>query len=100
MTISESQVQHIAKLARLQLSTDECQVYQKNMEKILDYVQQLESLNTENIEPAYHAMRLQDHFRSDRVEAGLSTQDTFLNAPSQSESFFQVPQILSGDNNA
>ncbi len=98
MRITESQVEHIAKLARLHLTADELHLYQKNMEKVLDYVQQLESLDTDDIEPAYHAIQLQDHFRQDQVEEGLTQEQTFANAASQTASFFQVPQILSGDN--
>lgn len=97
MAISETQVEHIAKLARLQMSPEETVFYQKNMEKILDYVQQLEALDTEQIAPAYHAVNLHDHVRTDVQQEGLSPVDTFKNAPHAEESFFQVPQILSGD---
>ena len=97
MAISETQVEHIAKLARLQMSPEETGFYQKNMEKILDYVQQLEALDTDQIDPAYHAMTLHDHVRADIQQEGLSPGDTFKNAPHAEEPFFQVPQILSGD---
>jgi aspartyl-tRNA(Asn)/glutamyl-tRNA(Gln) amidotransferase subunit C len=97
MAISESQVEHIAKLARLQLSSEETLFYRDNMEKILDYVQQLDALDTENVEPAYHAVTLQDHVRTDLQQVGLSPEDTFKNAPEAERPFFHVPQILSGD---
>ncbi len=97
MAISGSQVEHIAKLSRLQLSEDETQLYQRHMEKILDYVQQLEALDTEQVEPSYHARELVDHFRKDQIEVGLTPEATFLNAPEAEPPFFKVPQILSGD---
>lgn len=98
MAISESQVEHIAKLARLQLSSEETLFYRDNMEKILDYVQQLDALDTENVEPAYHAIPLNDHFRADDQQPGLSPEDTFKNATEAERPFFHIPQILSGDN--
>lgn len=98
MAISESQVEHIAKLARLQLSSEETLFYKDNMEKILDYVQQLDTLDTENVEPAYHSVVLQDHLRSDHLQSGLTSEETFQNAPEAERPFFHIPQILSGDN--
>ena len=98
MAISESQVEHIAKLARLQLSSEEKRFYKDNMEKILDYVQQLETLDTDDVEPAYHAVVLQDHLRNDHQAPGLGYEDTFRNAAEAERPFFHVPQILSGDN--
>ena len=98
MAISESQVEHIAKLARLKLTSEEALFYRNNMEKILDYVQQLDTLDTNNVKPTYHAVPLQDHLRADLQQPGFCPEETFKNAPEVEQPFFHVPQILSGDN--
>jgi len=97
MAISIEQVEHIAKLSRLHLSSAEKTHYQKQMEKVLDYVEHLSTLNTENIVPAFHAQELLDHFREDEQQASFSEAETFANAPVRSDAFFEVPRMSKGN---
>lgn len=95
MAISQDQVEHIARLARLALSPAELERVGTQMGRILDYVEQLGQLNTEGVEPASHALPLANVAREDRVEHRLSHAEIFQNAPDAEGEFFRVPQILS-----
>jgi len=95
MPIPKEQVLHIARLSRLKLSEAETDAYQEQMGQILEYVQQLESLNTESVEPSSHILDLENVTRPDHVDLKLSAQDVFMNAPDSENDFFRVPQILS-----
>ena len=95
MSIPKEQVLHIARLSRLKLSETETDAYQEQMGQILEYVQQLESLDTESVEPSSHILDLENVTRPDRVDLKLSAQEVFMNAPDSEDDFFRVPQILS-----
>ncbi len=95
MSIPKEQVLHIAKLSRLKLSDIETSAYQEQMGQILTYVQQLDRLNTDSVEPSSHILNLENVVRSDQVDLKLSVEDVFMNAPDTEDDFFRVPQILS-----
>lgn len=95
MAISQQQVEHIARLARLELNQEELLRVGEQMGRILDYVEQLEQLNTDGIEPASHALPLANVSRQDRIVNKLDFEAIFQNAPEQEGHFFRVPQIMS-----
>lgn len=95
MAISSQQVEHIARLARLALDADQLTRVGEQMGRILEYVEQLNELDTEGVEPASHALPLANVAREDRVCQRLNTQEIFQNAPEQEGDFFRVPQIMS-----
>ncbi|MEZ0374755.1 MAG: Asp-tRNA(Asn)/Glu-tRNA(Gln) amidotransferase subunit GatC [Candidatus Sericytochromatia bacterium] len=95
MAISQQQVEHIARLARLALEPEELARVGEQMGRILEYVEQLNELDTEGIEPASHALPLCNVLRPDRVVHRLSPEEIFQNAPDLEDAFFRVPQIMS-----
>lgn len=95
MAISSQQVEHIARLSRLALDADELNRVGEQMGRILEYVEQLNELNTDGVEPASHALPLANIAREDKVCHRLDTQGIFQNAPEQEGDFFRVPQIMS-----
>jgi aspartyl-tRNA(Asn)/glutamyl-tRNA(Gln) amidotransferase subunit C len=94
MSISLKDVEHVAKLARLELSDEEKEVFTEQLNNILKYAEQLNSLDTEGIEPTSHAMPLLNVMREDNKHTSLSLNEVFLNAPEEEEGQFKVPAVL------
>jgi len=94
MKIDPSQVRHLAKLAWLELSDAEIEKYAKDLSAILDYVDQLNVLDTKTVQPTYHVMKHLKPGRQDEVRPSLNL-DTFLeNVPQHQEGAIQVPKII------
>jgi aspartyl-tRNA(Asn)/glutamyl-tRNA(Gln) amidotransferase subunit C len=94
MSILLKDVEHVAKLARLELSDEEKQVFTEQLNNILKYAEQLNSLDTEGIEPTSHAMPLLNVMREDKIHNSLPHEKVFLNAPEEEEGQFKVPAVL------
>lgn len=88
------QVRKVAKLARLDLSGAELGVMATQLSAILGYVDQLQELNTDNVEPMAHPLPLQNVFRPDELRPSLPVGEVLRNAPSRVGDFFAVPAIL------
>lgn len=95
MAISQEQVEHVARLARLELNPEELPRLGEKLGQILGYVDQLSKLDTTDVPPASHALPLSNVFREDQAVHRLSTTEIFQNAPDLEGAFFRVPQILS-----
>jgi aspartyl-tRNA(Asn)/glutamyl-tRNA(Gln) amidotransferase subunit C len=94
MSISLKDVEHVAKLARLELSEEEKQVFTEQLNSILKYAEHLNSLDTEGVEPTSHAMPLLNVMREDKTHESLPPDKVFLNAPEEEEGQFKVPAVL------
>jgi len=92
LTLTE--VRHVATLARLSLTPEEKALYQGQLSAILDAVEQLRALNTEQVEPTSHAATGDVPLREDVVEASLDPQKALANAPATVGTSFAVPSIL------
>ncbi len=93
-TLTLAQVQHVARLARLQLSPDEEQKTLGQLQQILDAVATLEELDTSNVPPTYQVNLTQGFTRADEVETPLSVDAALANAPKRVGSHFAVPKII------
>jgi aspartyl-tRNA(Asn)/glutamyl-tRNA(Gln) amidotransferase subunit C len=92
--IDEGQVRKTAKLARLELSDAEVEEFAGQLSAILDYVERMNKLNTEGVEPLAHCLPISNVFREDVVKESLGTEKTLANAPQHDGAFFKVPKIL------
>jgi len=92
--IARDTVLHVAGLARLELSEAEVETYMRQLNAILEYMDQLARLDTSGIEPTEHVIALQTPFRDDRVSPSLDPEESLRNAPERSDNFFKVPKIL------
>jgi len=92
--IDEAEVRRIAKLARLKLSDDEVRVFAQQLAKILDYVKQIESLETDGVEPLAHALPVTDVLREDEPHESLSQRQALANAPETQRDYFRVPTVI------
>lgn len=94
MFLSKEEVQHIAQLARLELTDKEIVLYQQQLSAILEYIKMLGEVVTENIEPTSQVTGLQNVVRKDFERSCLSTQEALANAPEQEKSMFKVKAII------
>lgn len=94
MPVTLKDVEHIAKLARLEFSEEEKQKFTHQLNDILAYVEQLNKLDTSRVEPLSHVIELSNVFRDDVVKPGLTTEEALKNAPAKSEKFFKVPKVI------
>ncbi|MEM9486827.1 MAG: Asp-tRNA(Asn)/Glu-tRNA(Gln) amidotransferase subunit GatC [Cyanobacteria bacterium P01_F01_bin.116] len=92
--IDLEQVRKVALLARLDLTKEEEQQFTEQLNGILDYVNQLNELNTENIEPTTRAIELSNITRQDELTPFESRESILENAPEREDDFFKVPKIL------
>jgi len=91
--ISKKEVEHVAKLARLELTEDEKEKFTKQFSNILDYFNQLSEVNTENIEPMAHAIPMVNVMREDKAQLSYNREEILANAPLEEDGFFKVPRI-------
>ena len=87
-------VNYVAHLARLELTEDETARFSKQLGDILGYVQQLESLDVEGIEPMAHAAPVYDVMREDDARPGEGTETALSNAPDRSSDHFRVTRVI------
>lgn len=92
--IDKAQVEHIARLARLSIPEEEKEALSGQLSAILGYMEKLNSLNTEGIEPTSHVLEIANVFRDDEPIPSLSPDDAISNAPERSDSFYKVPKII------
>ncbi|MBM4176909.1 MAG: Asp-tRNA(Asn)/Glu-tRNA(Gln) amidotransferase subunit GatC [Ignavibacteria bacterium] len=94
MAVTREEVKHIAKLAKLSLSEEEEVSFQKEMTSILNYMDKLNQINTENVEPLSHPIPVENVFRADKVEPSISRDEALKNAPDATQEFFKVPKVI------
>ncbi len=94
--IGKDQVRYIAHLARLFLSDEEVDVSAKELGKILQYVNKLNELDTENVEPISHVNEVFNIFRGDSPKDSFPRDEMLKNAPDTDGEFFVVPRVVEG----
>jgi aspartyl-tRNA(Asn)/glutamyl-tRNA(Gln) amidotransferase subunit C len=94
MALTRDEVLHVADLARLSLVPEEIEVVTRQLNDILAYVEKLQELDTEGVEPLAHVIPVFNVFREDEVRAGLDRETALGNAPAREEGAFVVPRII------
>jgi aspartyl-tRNA(Asn)/glutamyl-tRNA(Gln) amidotransferase subunit C len=94
VTLSIKEVEHVALLARLNLSEEEKQKYALQLGAILEHVEVLKRLPTDNVEPMAHVLPLFNVMRADRKGPSFPKQEILANAPEQEDGHFKVPRIV------
>jgi aspartyl-tRNA(Asn)/glutamyl-tRNA(Gln) amidotransferase subunit C len=92
--ISDETMEYVGILAKLELSPEEAKAAKKDMEEMLDYIDQLNELDTDGIEPMSHVFPVNNVFREDVVANGDGSADTLANAPSMKDGGFKVPKTI------
>jgi len=94
MSIDLAIVDHVARLARLELSSEERQRFTEQLASILDYCATLNQLDTEHVEPTAHVLAMTNVFRDDTPGASLAREAVLAAAPEHEDGFFKVPPII------
>jgi aspartyl-tRNA(Asn)/glutamyl-tRNA(Gln) amidotransferase subunit C len=94
MDISVAKVEHVARLARLELTQEETSLFAGQMGAILGYVEKLKELDTDGILPTSHAVPMENSFRDDAVCPSIGISKALANAPDRAESFYRVPKVI------
>jgi len=94
MNISVADVEHVARLARLELSDEEKNLFAGQMGAILGYVEKLKELNTDGILPTSHAVPMENAFREDVACPSIGIEKALANAPDRTGSFYRVPRVI------
>lgn len=95
MKISKQDVEHVAKLARLEISEAEKEAFSRQLSSILTYIEQLKALDVTGVEPTATVLDETNVFREDKVRASLPVEKALANAPERADGFFVVPKIIS-----
>lgn len=95
--IERNDVDRVAALARLELGDEEATGIVRHLEAILEYVESLEQLDTDGVEPTSHVMPLATPLRPDRAQPRLDPEEALANAPSREGYAFAVPKVLEED---
>lgn len=96
MKITRKDVDYVAKLARLELAEDEKEKYTAQLESILEYIEQLNKLDTKDIPPTSHVLDLRNVWRKDaaRKASAEETEKLLANAPEREDNFFKVKKVI------
>ena len=92
--ISDETIEYVGILAKLELSEEEKEQAKKDMGSMLDYIDQLNELDTTGVEPMSHVFPVQNVFREDVVVGGDESVRTLANAPEQKDNMFLVPKTF------
>jgi aspartyl-tRNA(Asn)/glutamyl-tRNA(Gln) amidotransferase subunit C len=94
MSVTNEQVRHIARLARIAMSDEEIERLAPELNNILGWVEQLGEVNTDGVEPLTAVIEQKLRLRSDEVTDGDIREDVLANAPDAQHGFFAVPKVI------
>lgn len=92
--INRQEVEYVAHLARLEIDDAQKDKFTSQLNDILGYIDKLNELDTEGVEPMSHAMAVTNAFREDKVVDSLGTEKSLINAPDARGEFFRVPKVI------
>ena len=94
MAINRDAVKYTANLARIELSDKELDNFTGQLDKILAYVDKLNTLDVAKFEPTSHVLEMKNVYREDIVKASLPASEVIKNSPSKENNLFKVPKII------
>ncbi|MGH2805946.1 MAG: Asp-tRNA(Asn)/Glu-tRNA(Gln) amidotransferase subunit GatC [Actinomycetota bacterium] len=94
MSLDRSAVDHVARLARLDLTEEERERMQVELTNILEHAEKIQALDLDDVEPTSHSLPLKNVMRPDEVKESLSPEEALANAPESEDGRFKVPRII------
>ena len=92
--ISKEEAKHVANLARLAITEEETEMFTKQLDSIITFPEQLNELDTTNIEPTTHVLHMKNVLREDKPSPGLPREEVLKNAPDHQDGQIRVPGIM------
>ncbi len=94
MKITKEEVEYVAKLARMYLSKEEAKMFTGQLDKILDYINLLNELDVNDVQPTSQSVSKRNVLRKDTADNTFKKEESLKNAPSQDKGFFKVPKVI------
>ncbi len=94
MKLTREEVEHVAWLARLALTEEEKELFRAQLGAILEYMEVLNRLDTEDVPPTYHVLPLKNVWRPDEAGPCIPREEALANAPDREGAYFRVPRII------
>lgn len=94
MKVTKQEMERVAVLSRLSIPADEAKAYTEQLSAFLEYVENLQKVDTEKVKPTTYALPIENVFRTDEVRPSLPREAALSNAPLQENGYFKVPRVL------
>lgn len=94
MEVSDELVDKLASLAKLEFKGERKEAIKNDFQRMLNFVEKLDELDTENVEPLIHMSDSVNEFRDDKVSQTISHEEALKNAPQKDSDYFKVPKVL------
>ena len=95
MEVNDALVDNLAKLARLQFNAEEKEIIKKDLQRMIHFVDKLNELDTEGVQPLLHMTEAVNILREDEVQGSITREEGLKNAPDTDGIFFKVPKVIS-----
>ena len=96
MKVTKKDLENVAVLSRLAIPADKEEQYTNQLNDVLTYMESLNSINTDDVQPIAHVLPISNVFRDDVVKESLDRDLALSNAPLKDDGYFKVPKILEG----
>lgn len=94
MKVNDELILKLARLSKLEVSNAELPGLRSDLEKMIVFVEKINELNLDQVEPLLHITEAKNVFREDEISGTLSREDALRNAPGQDGEFFRVPRVF------
>ncbi len=94
MEITPKMIDHLAHLSRLEFDPEKKENIRNDVERMVVFIEKLQELNTDGIEPLLFMSDTQNVWRADEVKGSINRKDALSNAPIKDEHFFKVPKVI------
>ena len=92
--VQPADIKHVAKLAKLSFDDSKIDAFTEEFNAIIDFVEQLEQVDTQGVAPTYHGNQLINVFREDKAQAGVERELLLANVKTSKDGFIQVPALM------
>ena len=94
MNINQNVISKLARLSKLKFNEDEMKLISNDLSKMLDFINQLQDLDTEGIDPLIHMNEEINNWREDKVQDMISQEEALSNSPVKDGTYFKLPKVL------
>ncbi len=94
MNINQNVISKLARLSKLKFNEDEMKLISKDINKMLEFINQLQDLDTEGIDPLIHVNEEINNWREDQVQGMISQEEALSNSPVKDGTYFKLPKVL------
>ena len=94
MKINQNVISKLARLSKLKFNEDEMKLISNDLSKMLEFINQLQDLDTEGIDPLIHVNEEINNWREDQVQGMISQEEALSNSPVKDGTYFKLPKIL------